>query len=202
MDITVSDTIAYELEFWQDCRNTFREEQKQLVYAARMGLRADWSGGHPPFFDLNGRSVIDVGGGPVSLLLKCVNLNSKSCVVDPAPYPDWVMARYKECGIQYWPYSYEDMGEPGEPHGHYDEAWIYNVLQHVRDPEKIITNARRDAKIIRIFEWIEIDPYPGHPHRLDKVKLDKWLDSFGFVAHVDENGAHGRCYYGVFQTHV
>lgn len=181
-----------EAAWWADCSNTFREEQKQLVYASRMGLVANWSGGHPPTFDLAGRSVIDVGGGPVSLLLKSVN-RGWSVVLDPAEYPLWVRLRYQTCDIEYW----QMPGEELEDQGH-DEAWIYNTLQHVQDPEKVISNLRSSAQTIRIFEWIEIDPYPGHPHRLERESLDEWLGGRGFVATLNENGAHGLAYYGVF----
>lgn len=160
-----------------------------------MGLLASWSGAHPPTFDIGGRSVIDIGGGPVSLLLKCVN-RGRCVVVDPADYPEWVFRRYEECGIELWHGRAEDID--GGPH--FDEAWIYNVLQHVDDPVLAIATARHHASVIRIFEWIGIDPYPGHPHRLEREDLDEWLDGMGYVAQVNENGAVGLAYYGVFQT--
>lgn len=186
---------AYELSFWGNCVNTFHEEEKQLVYAPRMGLQPIWDCAHPPIFDLQGRTVIDIGGGPVSLLLKCVNFSG--VVLDPAGYPDWVYARYAAHGIAYW--QREGEGLAGEL-AHFDEAWIYNVLTHAVDPAKVIANARGAADKIRIFEWVDIDPYPGHPHRLSKDELDDWLGSPGFVSQVSENGAVGKAYYGVFST--
>jgi hypothetical protein len=182
----------YEMEFWQDCANTFHEEQKQQVYASRMGLLASWYGAHPPSFDLQGRSVIDIGGGPVSLLLKCLN-RGRAVVCDPAEYPNWVLARYAECEIEYWRIAGEDV----EGYS-FDEAWIYNVLQHTRDPELVVGRALALARTIRIFEWIEIDPYPGHPHRLSKESLDEWLRAPGYTSKLDESGAVGKAYYGVF----
>lgn len=80
----------YETDWWGTCANTLQEEQKQLIYAARMGLVAQWGVGHPPVFDLEGRSVIDIGGGPVSLLLKCGN-RGRAVVADPAEWPVWVL---------------------------------------------------------------------------------------------------------------
>jgi hypothetical protein len=185
---------SFDSEWFGTCANTYHEEQKQLVYASRMGLFASWNCAHPPTFDLGGRSVIDIGGGPASLLLKCVNF-SRACVLDPASYPQWVWDRYSECGIAVWRIEAEEMeAETRE----YDEAWIYNVLQHVRDPRRVIANARAIAKHIRLFEWIEQDPYPGHPHRLEREQLDEWLGGRGFVAKLDESGCVGTAYYGVF----
>jgi hypothetical protein len=186
-----------EAAWWGDCANTFHEEQKQLAYALRMGLIADWGCGHPPTFDLAGRSVIDIGGGPVSLLLKCCN-RGESLVVDPGEYPVWVAARYRECGIGYK----RGRGEDIPISLRFDEAWLYNVLQHVDDPEQVITSARQVADTIRIFEWVNIDPYPGHPHQLVPTDLDQWLGGQGFVCHVDDRGAVGQAFYGVFTQGV
>ena len=184
------------MDFWQDCANTFHEERKQLVYAPRMGLRQIWDCAHPPTLDLEGRSVIDIGGGPVSLLLKCSN-RGRSVVADPAPWPAWVIQRYQECGIEFWAMTGESDSITGYT---FDEAWIYNVLMHVDDPERVIANARSIAGTIRILEWIGIDPYPGHPQRLEQKTLDEWLGAPGFTAQLDESGAVGHAYYGVFRA--
>lgn len=182
-----------EVAWWQDCANTWHEEQKQFVYAKRMGLQANWGGAHPPTYDIGGASVLDIGGGPVSLLLKCENLGY--CVVcDPGRFPAWVNARYREHGIEHW-----TTGGEGLSDGHdFDEAWIYNTLQHVFDPALVIERARDSARTIRIFEWIDIAPYPGHPHELTQERLDFWLGATGFTVSLNESGAVGRAYYGVF----
>ena len=178
--------------WWGDCSNTFHEEQKQLVYAPRMGLRPIWDCAHPPSFDLEGRSVIDIGGGPVSLLLKCLN-RGRSLVADPVFWPGWVIRRYEDCGIEFWAMAGESISGYS-----FDEAWIYNVLQHVTDPELVITNAKSIAQTIRVFEWIDIEPYAGHPHLLTEALLDVAFGGKGFVANLNENGAVGKAYYGVF----
>jgi len=181
-----------EVDWWGDCANSFHEEQKQLSYASRMGLLASNHGAHPPTFNIGGRSVLDIGGGPCSLLLKCTE-RGRCTVVDPALYPTWVLERYKACGIDYVCDRAENFTQ-GDPH---DDAWIYNVLQHVDDPELVIANARKAALTIRIFEWIDIEPYAGHPHMLTEDDLNEWLGAPGFVSNVNENGAVGRAYYSV-----
>jgi hypothetical protein len=184
--------LDLELSWWGDCRNTFHEEQKQLVYAKRMGLVADWDVGHPPVFDMRGRAIVDIGGGPVSLLLKCVNLGA-ALVVDPCPFPDWIGHRYAHCGIDVLRLKAEHLSLPAR----YDEAWIYNVLQHTDDPERVIARARLAADTIRIFEWVNIPPYPGHPHQLCPDDLDRWIGRRGFTVHVNDSGAVGEAYYSV-----
>lgn len=188
-----------ESAWWGDAANTYHEEQKQIVYATRMGLRPIWDVGHPPNFDLGGRSVMDIGGGPVSLLFKAVNRGG-CAVVDPGVFPDWVRQRYAECGIMFWNGKGEEIDVEGV--AHFDEVWIYNTLQHVDDPARVIENARRISDTIRIFEWLDLEPYPGHPNELRQEQLDEWLGSPGFTANVNQSGAVGRAYYGVFATSV
>lgn len=186
--------LEEEQEWWGDCANTFHEEQKQLVYAARMGLYASWGGAHPPTFDLSGRSVVDIGGGPCSLLLKCVNFGA-ALVVDPARFPSWVEDRYLAHGVELKRSSGEAFRAAK---GNFDEAWIYNVLTHTQNPQKIIEKARHSASTLRIFEWLEMAPRKGHPQTLHARELDEWIGSPGFTSHVNESGAVGLAYYGVF----
>lgn len=186
------DAQEWEVGWWADCTNTFAEETKQISYAHRMGLTIVQGAGRWPYYDLAGKSVLDLGGGPVSLLLKTFNGGLRT-VVDPGAYPDWIATRYAAAGIDY-------LRQPAEgfvalPH---DECWIYNVLQHVKDPCAVIAAARAAAPLIRIFEWIDLPAYDGHLHELKAAELDRWLAGSGHIAQMNENGAKGRAYYGVF----
>jgi hypothetical protein len=183
----------FERDWWGNCANTYVEEMKQIVYASRMGLTPVSDYGKWPVYAIDGPSVVDFGGGPVSLLLKCRGV-SNPLVVDPCDYPAWVRARYNAAGIVWW-------REPGETFhlgDIYNEAWIYNVLQHVVDPEALVENARKSAHRIRIFEWIDTPPSEGHPHTLRAKELDKWLGGKGKTEYMDKDGCYGPAYYGVF----
>lgn len=193
---TNDDHQAFEKNWWGDCMtSSFGEEAKQISYAHRMGLVVvPVYGGHWPVYDLHGRSVVDIGGGPVSMLLKCVNRGA-CAVVDPCQYPEWVASRYMEAGIT----VYRMGAESFRPTSRYDEAWIYNVLLHVEDPEKIVRDAREYASTIRIFEWLDTPPTLGHPQTLAADQLDEWVGGRGTVSEINENGAYGKCYYGSFR---
>lgn len=188
----------WERGWWGNCANTMAEERKQEVYAQRMGLINEPRDGKWPVYDLKGKSVLDIGGGPVSMLLKTVN-GGTMVVADPCNYPGWVAARYAECGIYYERVGGEEVVDRLAEDAHFDEVWIYNVLQHVDDPEKIIKNALKLGTIIRMFEWVDMGVHPGHPHDLKAQTLSQWLGGYGVVEYMnDEAGCIGRAFYGIF----
>jgi hypothetical protein len=180
---------TFESQYWGDCCNTFDEDQKHYVYARYMGLKqVGYS------FDVAGARIIDIGGGPTSMLLKTINLGA-GLVVDPLEYPRWTYARYAEKGINCLVFRGEDAIEEG-----YDECWIYNCLQHTDDPEKIIQNAFNAAKTLRIFEWVDVPAHDGHPIELTSSKLDEWIGKAGQTIQLAESGCFGKAYFNTY-TH-
>jgi len=182
--VTTLPSADYELAFWGDCLHTLEEEQKHRVYAPLMGI--GWN--------LHGAAVLDIGGGPVSMLLKAHNRGG-CAVIDPLidRFPQWVRDRYLESGIEAWAMRGEDIDFDG-----YDEAWVYNVLQHVDDPTAVCANARASASVVRVFEWIDIPAYEGHPHELTQDALEEWLGGRGMTVMLAQDGCYGRAFYGVF----
>lgn len=183
--------LEFEKEYWGNCANTFDEEQKHYIYAKYMGLPIEHYS-----FNAKGKKIIDIGGGPASMLLKCKNLKS-GLVVDPIDYPDWTKARYKDHNIECLVGRGEDLKEDG-----WDEAWIYNCLQHTDDPSLIIRNAFNAADTVRIFEWINIPAHEGHPHELTENFFKECF--FGTVNYgygtvkLAEQGCYGEAFYGIF----
>ena len=180
----------FESNWWGDCLDTVGEEIKQRTYNRLMGLTSYG-------YDLKGKSVIDVGGGPVSLLLKYKN-RGICAVVDPLKVPNWVVERYMENGITFHNIPAEELDNFALDID-FDMCLIYNVLQHTKDPKKIIQNALSLCKELHIFEWIETGVSDGHIHTLKEVELNKWLGGEGRVEEINENGCIGTCYYGVFR---
>jgi hypothetical protein len=179
---------TFESQYWGDCCNTFDEDQKHYVYARYMGLKqVGYS------FDVGGARVIDIGGGPTSMLLKTINLAARSLVVDPLLYPMWTYDRYSAKGIDSLVVRGEDIFNEG-----FDECWIYNCLQHTDDPERIIKNALNAAKTLRIFEWVDVPPHDGHPIELTKQKLDAWIGNEGKTIHLAESGCFGKAYFSTY----
>jgi len=196
----------FESSWWGNCVNTLAEEAKQITYAHRMGLQNISDGAHWPYYNLEGRSVLDIGGGPVSMTLKC-HSGGRRVVVDPCSYPAWVRSRYDAAGIEYIVEQgeYLDQLKAIVNGARFDEAWIYNVLQHTDDPGIIIRHARTFARKVRIFEWIDIPAHPGHPQELKAAVLNEWLGGVGTVEDFrsqPENGCNQVAYFGLFDGYA
>lgn len=192
----------WEANWHSNCINSFHEEEKQLVYAEKMGLIRTPTPKTPYNFDLKGVSVLDIGGGAYSLLLKCMNFG-RAVVVDPLmdKYPSWVVDRYMSAKIVPIKMSGENLLEKHSllSNDVFEEIWIYNVLEHTYNPEKIIKNALELSKVVRIFEWIDTYPNIGHPQVLTEALLNKWLGGEGKIGTVNHDGAAGKFYSGVFK---
>lgn len=175
-DVNWPSVFEFEKSWWAGCtqngRNTYVEERKQIEYAGHMQLA--WGDPIVKWIAGRGSRILDVGGGQVSLLLKTRNLGKGSTVWDPMPLVNWVKARYEENGIEYIQKKAEDLDATG-----FDEVWMYNLLQHVEDPERVARQARKAGKILRVFEFLEHPACLGHPHVLYKKDLDNWFGEEG-----------------------
>ena len=192
------DAQDWESQWHGNCVNSLNEELKQLIYADRMGLVRSPDNKTPYRFDLKGKSVLDIGSGPYSLLLKCEN-KGFCTAVDPLMnrFPDWVRDRYKYAEITPISAKGEDLNKIDFD---FDICLIYNVLQHTEDPQKVIENALSKCSELRIFEWLETPINIGHLHTLTEDKLDEWLGGKGKVEVLDSPSLKGKAYYGIFKA--
>lgn len=201
---TWKEAQAWELDWHSDCLNTYGEEEKQLTYARKMGLHFFHDGKTPYNIDLQGKSVLDIGGGVHSLLLKCLN-RGECAVVDPIlkGVPGWVIGRYKEAGIDPVMDMAENVGQVGHPSFFggkvFDCSIGYNVLQHTDDPAKIIANALSVSRVVRWFDWIDTGISIGHIHNLTEEKLNTWFGGQGKVETLNMPTLRGKCWYGIFK---
>lgn len=184
---------GWERDWWGNCCNTYNEETKQYLYAKYMMLDEFQTNSWQKIgWDFKDKKVIDFGGGPVSILLKCKA--AKRTVVDPCIYPEWVKNRYSESGIEYITLPAEDFQSSEK----FDIALCYNVLQHVISPERIITNMLKSSKEVRFFDWVDMGIHDGHPHDLKKDQLDAWFGGYGKTQNFNDNILYGTGYFGIF----
>lgn len=187
-----------ESRFWNGAINTYGEETKQLLYLELMGFKRSPTWRTQYSFDGEGKSYIDIGGGPSSVLLKFENTKRgdhawSMLVVDPADWPRWVIDRYSANCIGFENERGEDLTLNDE--AQFDVALIYNCLQHCESPEKVIANARAAARTLKMFEWIDLPSHPGHPHELHAADLDRWTGRTGRVVTLNgQNECYGRAW--------
>ena len=111
--------------------------------------------------DFVGKKVLEVGGGAYPSVLHVTGL-SKAVCVEPNfdSFPEDIKDKFKSENIEAISTAFEEYKGDEE----FDEVWFFNVLQHVIDPELQISNAKKIAKTIRIFEPIHTATNNEHPH--------------------------------------
>jgi SAM-dependent methyltransferase len=178
----------FERDWWgtEPGQHWLEEIAKQQTYSRLMGL--------PDDLNMGNRTILDVGCGPVSMLLRATHGGALG--VDPLTLSEETKARYAQANVALC----HDKAEDFQPGKHYDEGWMYNCLQHVDDPNKVMANLLNSVDSVRIFEWIEMPVYPGHPHTFTADQFEQWIPSSVWsysIWNVGElrfgnNGATGR----------
>jgi len=147
-------------------------------------------------FNQQGKSIIEIGCADIPALIFC-NDYVKGHIIEPLPSP--ILKKVTEgLPIEIIPHPAEDIEMPNV-----DEVWLFNVLQHVIDPDKIINKAKQAAKVIRFFEPINdgVDLCHLHSFSLDYFKghfggcVNHYSDHKGRVKNFHEH----ECAYGVWK---
>ena len=189
MESVWNDAQKWERNWWMTARNQHATEIRKNEFVGKMMFLHE---GVPD------KTVIDIGCGPLSLLLR--HPVKSGVGVDPIHYGDLEDA-YEAKGITRLVKCGEDLTVAD---GLYDEAWIYNCLQHVKDPVKIIENAMTIANKVRIFEWTYIKPYTGHLHELtpdllsDPFKKAGWQPLMKTNGYLNHSKLNGYYFMGIF----
>jgi hypothetical protein len=149
-----------------------------------------------PIFDLKGESVVDLCGGPSSLLLRCKNF-SKAIVVDPGDFPDYIANRYKAKGIDWVKMPAEEFVYDKT----YDNIFLYNALPHVFDAKLIVENAKKFSRKIRVCESIHAGTDDQHFYDLSQEFLEYLFEQKGIVKDMFEPAPspRGLHFFGVFK---
>jgi 2-polyprenyl-3-methyl-5-hydroxy-6-metoxy-1,4-benzoquinol methylase len=191
--MTWEEAQQWEKDWHGDCVNSYNEETKQYIYAKFLGLDSYKTNYYGQIgWDFGDRSILDLGCGPYSLLMK--SKANKKVAIDPCNYPEWVRMRYKAAGVEY----IQSTAEHWQTNEVFDEVLIYNCLQHTIDPKRIIQNALSCSKVVRLFEWVEQGISDGHIHDLHATELDQWLGGHGKTDYISVGPCVGQAYWGIF----
>jgi hypothetical protein len=139
---------------------------------------------------VTGRSVIDIGGGPQPIVAWPELSLSRRVLLDPLPLDTSDAVRLTHVRREAVPAEHYQ----GDP---VDEAWGYNVLQHVIDPAAVLATAMRHATVIRWFEWVEQPACVVHPHVITAATfapLDAWTRVVWYEGVRDEGRGWAQSY--------
>jgi len=117
--------------------------------------------------DQQWKQVVEIGGGAYPATSYCLNVHA--VVVEPL----W-FASLEQMAIQR---QVEWVSEPFENAriDPADEVWCYNALQHVRDPERVVTRAKEVAPVVRFFEPVDYPTCVYHPHTFTEADFRRWF---------------------------
>lgn len=123
--------------------------------------------------DFGSSTLVDVGSGPIGILTK-INATQK-IAVDPLDM------KTQDSQIK-------RIMAPGEKipllDGSSDAVFIYNVLQHVMSPIKVLDEGKRILKRggkFYILEQLNLPTNLLHPHSLKIELFNNWLDKNDFI---------------------
>jgi hypothetical protein len=143
--------------------------------------------------DLNNKSILEIGPAKISALLYCDNYNV-SYVVEPTRYEDTEYL-YEGKNITFIRDLYEECESPKV-----DEIWLFNVLQHIVDPDLFIEKCKQNAKIIKFFEPINTPIEIHHPHSFTFEDYVKYFgESVKLYKGSTETFHTADCVYGVYK---
>lgn len=156
---------TWEREWWGLSPNEKWEEErkKQDGYFRMMGA--------PNTLDFADKTILDVGCGPMSVLLR--SKHGPAVGVDPLLMSKETRLKYAHAGVELLNMKAEDgLVQLADAGRIFDEVWCYNCLQHVEDVDVILEKMAEMGSEIRLFEWIDLGICPGHIQVLTEKQFD------------------------------
>jgi hypothetical protein len=143
--------------------------------------------------DQRGKTILEIGPADFPALAYCQNY--KGIIVEPMPSKH--LNRFvKESKIKLIHYPVEEIELP-----FVDEAWLFNVLQHVIYPDLFIEKCKGVSKVIRYFEPIDYPTSEYHAHTFTRVDFVEWFGLVNIYEGGSVEGFHqADCAYGTWQA--
>ena len=118
--------------------------------------------------DQQGKSIIEIGPADFPALAYCSNY--KGTIVEPM-VSGHLNASCNDLRISLIARPFEEVNVPIKE----DEAWLFNVMQHVIDPDLFIAKCKSAAKTIRFFEPVDYPTCAYHPHTFTQQDFERWF---------------------------
>ena len=143
--------------------------------------------------NLENKTILEIGPARIAALMYCNNYRP-SFIVEPTRYED-TEHLYKDSPITFIREIYEDCESPTV-----DEIWLFNVLQHIVDPDLFIEKCTKNAKVIKFFEPINTPIEIHHPH---SFTFDDYVKYFGDAVKLYKGSTEvfhtADCVYGIYK---
>lgn len=119
-------------------------------------------------FEQSGKTIIEVGSGPFPASGFC---NSSTRILfEPIWFAELEEAT-KNPDTKWYRQALEDV----EVLPNADEAFLFNCLQHVRDPEVVVERCKQMAPVVRFFEPVDYPTCVYHPHTFTQDDFVRWF---------------------------
>jgi hypothetical protein len=150
--------------------------------------------------DLEGLNVIEIGPAMHPALAICKNYG-RALIIEPMASPELEnFCKFNHVGLLQQPLEYTSMEITGTRIKGITEVWLFNVMQHVIDPEEFVNRCKTIADRIRFFEPINTPIETHHPHSFTGDDYVRWFgEETKFYQGGTEPGFHtADCAYGVW----
>lgn len=119
-------------------------------------------------FEQDDKFISEIGCGAHPAIGFCSG--AKGVVYEPLHFDALeILARAQR--IVWYQRAFEDIPYPPKS----DEVWMFNCLQHVRDPELVIDKAKDIAPVVRFFEPVDYPTCVYHPHTFSQQDFERWF---------------------------
>lgn len=142
-------------------------------------------------FNQHGKVIAEIGCGPYPAVSYCGDV--MGMVYEPLKYDS--LATLAQSTNMIWRNdAYEDLYTPNVI-----ETWLFNCLQHVRDPELVVSKAKESSRVIRFFEPIDFGVSEPHPHTFSIDDFCRWFGEANRYKGGSEPNFHtADCAYGTW----
>jgi len=198
-----------ESEYWQIFTAEAETLKQQEQYMEALYIKHDYYHAPDTSLNMSNLKALDVGGGPVSILLRTNKLRGNQhsgidvgVVIDPLIITEHQKLRYKYYGLNFIQDQAENINKYFLEKGYFDECFIYNCLQHVENPLKILDRISFVSKKIRIAEPLYIPKDKLHIHTFDENYFNNYFTSDKYQTEYLAIQQIGSCnhYVGIFSV--
>lgn len=177
----------HELDFW---RGRFKAENGQLS-------NSHFEKYYTTFFDIErdfyrGKRILDIGCGPRGSL-EWADMAAERVGLDS------LAKEYMKLGADRHKMTYVDSGAEDIPFStaHFDAAFSFNSLDHVRDLDLTLVEIKRVVKhggTFLLITELGHEPTATEPQTFSFEILDRFMPEFGVLSSVAYQMQHGRVY--------